>query len=328
MQKSEFIDYARGFSILTIVVFHLTQGLALPKILTYAFTFGSAGVHLFFFSSGFGLAKSNYTTYLAFLKKRLNNVLIPYYITITIIFLANFWFKVYPPEWSKYLSHIFLYKMFWSRLDESLGGHFWFISTIIQFYLVFPLLLFFLRTKKYRRFFISSLIVSLTYSLGVGLSIYAQRRAVNGFFLQYLWEFTLGMVVAKTNSLDKLLRQPVIYYFIIAAICIPATALLALKGGAVGENLNDVFAFSGYTAIVIILYRLVPPLNKVILWITGFSYTLYLVHMFIFGCLYRPFMSGIFKGFTLPVIFLMILLISYYYNLLLAKITNPRTTKV
>lgn len=34
-------------------------------------------------------------------------------------------------------SHIFLYKMFVSDYEMSFGGQLWFISTIIQFYIVF-----------------------------------------------------------------------------------------------------------------------------------------------------------------------------------------------
>src|SRR5476651_2161527 len=122
MQKSEFIDYARGFSILSIVVYHISQGLILPTPLRYMFSFGGAGVHLFFFASGFGLALSRYTTYIDFLKRRLNKVLGPYYITVTLIFLINLLTKVYPFGFDAYLSHIFLYKMFIPKYEESFGA--------------------------------------------------------------------------------------------------------------------------------------------------------------------------------------------------------------
>lgn len=39
------------------------------------------------------------------------------------------------------LSHIFLFKMFFNDLENSFGGQMWFVSTIIQFYLIWPFLL-------------------------------------------------------------------------------------------------------------------------------------------------------------------------------------------
>ncbi len=327
MQKSVFIDYARGFSILTIVIYHLTQQLTLTPILRDIFSFGGAGVHLFFFASGYGLGKSKYTTYIDFLKRRLNKVLIPYYITVTFIFLINLLVKVYPFGLPAYLSHIFLYKMFVPQYEESFGAQLWFISTIVQFYLAFPLLLWLLKAEKYKVFFISTLLVSLTYSLIIALSPYANERVFNGFFIQYLWSFALGMVIAKTDTLDKAINQPIFYYIITAVICLPLAGFMAIKYRIIGGNLNDVFVFLAYTSIVIILYRTIKPLNKIILWITGFSYALYLVHMFIFNCFYKPFMIDIFRGFTLPLIFIGILLFSYYYNILLTRIAVLRTVK-
>jgi len=326
MQKSEFIDYARGFSILTIVVYHLSQGLAMSLPFKYAFSFGGAGVHLFFFASGFGLAKSKYTTYFDFLKRRLNKVLIPYYITVTLIFLINIFIKIYPFGVPAYLSHIFLYKMFIPKYDESFGGQLWFISTIIQFYLVFPLILWLLNKEKYKVFFGTALIISLAYSLAVALSPYADLRVFNGFFLQYLWEFALGMIVARTNTLDKIIGMPIWRYFLIALICIPVAMLMVLNGGAVGKSMNDLFVFAAYTSVVIILYRL-APVSKLILWITGFSYALYLTHLFIFSCFYTPETRAALGGFTLPVVFSGMILFAWAYNWLIIQVTSRKTVR-
>jgi len=322
MQKSVFIDYVRGLSILTIVIYHLTLDAALPPIWRAIFAFGGAGVHVFFFSSGYGLAKSRYTTYFDFAKRRLNKVLLPYYITVTLIFVLNIFLKIYPSGLSAYLSHIFLYKMFVPEYDISFGGHFWFISTIIQFYLVFPILLRFLKSDKLYLFFASALFISLAYSTIVNFTPYAGERILNGFFIQYLWEFTLGMVIAKSDKLGKMIDQPIIYYFIIAIFCVPLTAFLAIKGGVVGRNLNDIFSFSAYTAISIILYRLAGPLKKFVLWVTSFSYGLYLIHVFILNCFYNAYIISIFGFFTLPVIFVGIILFSYVYNIFLAKVST------
>jgi len=297
--KSKFIDYARGFSILTIVAYHFLYEFKLPKFLAYAVSFGGAGVHLFIFSSGFGLAGSKYTTYTDFLFRRLKKVLIPYYIVITLIFFINIFVNIYPAGFLEYLSHIFLYKMFVPKYAGSFGVQFWFVSTIIQFYLVFPILLWAVNSKKYKAVFIICFLISISYSTVVSFSPYSKLPIADRFFIQYLWEFILGMIVNRAKLLDKLISQKLIYYVILFIINITITGLLAIKGGRIGQNFNDAFSFIAYTSIVIILYRLgehlKDPFSKFIFWITGFSYTLYLIHMFIWDCIkvtniyYAPF---------------------------------------
>ena len=39
------------------------------------------------------------------------------------------------------LGNLFLFKMFVPELESSMGGQMWFISTIIQFYLAWPLII-------------------------------------------------------------------------------------------------------------------------------------------------------------------------------------------
>ena len=50
-------------------------------------------------------------------------------------------------NWEAVASHVFLYKMFDNELDISLCYPFWFISTIIQFYIFFPLIMRLIRIR-------------------------------------------------------------------------------------------------------------------------------------------------------------------------------------
>lgn len=324
--KSKFIDYAKGVSILTIVLYHFLCQVDLPKLISYAVNFGGAGVHLFFFVSGFGLTKSSYSTYFNFLKRRLNKVLIPYYITITLIFLTNLFAHIYPHGLKEYLSHILLYKMFVPKYEETFGIQFWFVSTIIQFYLVFPLLLLALKSKKSHILLPLFVIISLTYSLLISISPFSTERVFNGFFLQYLWEFVLGMLIAQKNILDRLISKPIYYYLVAAVINIGITGLLAIKGGQTGKNFNDIFSFAAYTSVVIILYRIgdkyLPIANKYILLISAFSYSLYLTHMIIWDSLNIDNIRLVIPIFALS------LIIAYYYDMLLKAITNKKDVNV
>ena len=141
MKRIELIDYFRGISIFTIVVMHLCQGYT-TDILHKALSFGGAGVHVFILCSGFGLYLSYLRKplrYVDFLKRRFGKVWIPYAITVV---LWGLWLMasngVFPLR--EVASHLLLYKMFSVELDTSLCYPYWFISTIIQFYLAWPLI--------------------------------------------------------------------------------------------------------------------------------------------------------------------------------------------
>lgn len=136
----DIVDFLRGFSIFTIVLMHLLQGYQMPNILYKIFSFGGAGVHVFILCSGFGL----YLSYLYkplgykdFLKRRFTKVYLPYIIVIFISALIPF-YNTSEDKWFQLLSHVFLFKMFDETLESSYGIQMWFVSTIIQFYVVVP----------------------------------------------------------------------------------------------------------------------------------------------------------------------------------------------
>ena len=60
---------------------------------------------------------------------------------------------------------------------------------------------------------------------------------------------------------------------------------IVLKMGAAGRIFNDVPALLGYTALSLFIYRVgrraLPWLNRFFLWINGFSYSLYLIHVLV-----------------------------------------------
>ncbi|MDX8405085.1 MAG: acyltransferase, partial [Mariprofundus sp.] len=136
------MDFAKGFAILSIVLMHYCTPYV-EGVWSKIIMLGGTGVHLFFVISGFGLGLSLYRLgVLAFYRKRFTKVLLPYYLAIITIFTVNLFYPVYPSDsWYALGGHLFLYKMFDETIENSFGLHFWFISTIVQFYIIFPLLL-------------------------------------------------------------------------------------------------------------------------------------------------------------------------------------------
>lgn len=279
------IDFLKGFSIFTIVLMHLLQGYQIPNILYKILSFGGAGVHVFILCSGFGLYLSYLykpLKYADFLKRRFAKVYLPYIIVIVISALIPF-YNTSEDKWFQMLSHVFLFKMFDESLESSYGSQMWFVSTIIQFYILWPLILNLFRSKYSM---IVSLIISLSWATLVGTTGHSELRIWNSFFLQYLWEFILGMHLARLyyKSPEKV---GIPSFKILVPVCVVAmslTLVLALKGGAL-KLYNDIPSLIGYLCLSIIVYKLsIKWINKYFCYTSKISYEWYLIHILIFAC--------------------------------------------
>lgn len=141
MRKLDVVNFLRGYSISTIVIMHLVGMLGISGIWEKAAAFGGAGVHVFILCSGFGLYLSYLRKplgYIAFLKKRFTRIYMPMAVlcVATAVWMACMGREWFMPLWGNLL----LFKMFVPELECSMGGQMWFVSTIIQFYLAWPLI--------------------------------------------------------------------------------------------------------------------------------------------------------------------------------------------
>jgi peptidoglycan/LPS O-acetylase OafA/YrhL len=173
--------------------------------------------------------------YKDFLKRRFGKVWVPYAIAVLLWGLWYLIAKGYFPL-SEVASHLLLYKMFSTELDTSLCYPYWFISTIVQLYLFWPLIVRAYRMRWGGRIL---LIISLLWSTIVGLLGLEEERPWGSFFLQYLWEFGLGMWIAercmKDDGRNKMLMDVSAYkwwWLIIGAIGVMGlSAFMAWNGG-------------------------------------------------------------------------------------------------
>lgn len=307
MRKLDVVNFLRGYSIFTIVIMHLVGMLGISGIWEKAAAFGGAGVHVFILCSGFGLYLSYLRKplgYVAFLKKRFTRIYMPMAVlcVATAVWMACMGREWFMPLWGNLL----LFKMFVPELESSMGGQMWFVSTIIQFYLAWPLIVKLFNTWGGVKL---ALIISLLWSTTVGLLGYAEERVWNSFFLQYLWEFCLGMKMAEIyHDNPKALEVPRWKYLL--TLCVAGVGLTGIMGfaGWPWKLYNDIPSLMGYMSLALIIYKVgIKPLNRLLEWTNRFSYEWYLVHMLVFDIIFYCI------GYNAPiaVVFVLCLLLSY-----------------
>ncbi|MVM37885.1 acyltransferase family protein [Spirosoma sp. HMF3257] len=285
-KRLDVLDYLKGVSIVSIILLHSFQLVDLPPLGKILIQFGGTGIHVFIFVSGFGLYLSHLSKPLSFrpfIKKRFLKIYIPVILSVSIIALTSLFVPLYVSSLYAYLGHIFLYKMFDEHIMGSYGYHFWFISLILCLYLAFlPIV----KTKDRlpgHLFIVLSFVISLSWSALVISTGKEKIRIWNSFFLQYLWEFCLGIYLAdlykKKNS--AFWDQKSITLLMASVVALILYALLPPKFGSVGKVLNDIPALVGYIGLAIFVYNANLPLVNQFFTYTGtISFALYLFHMF------------------------------------------------
>lgn len=305
---------------------HLIAG-SVTGVLAKAAAFGGAGVHVFILCSGFGLYLSYLkrpTSYSDFLKRRFGKVWVPYAIAVL---LWGAWYLVskglFPVR--EVASHLLLYKMFSTVLDTSLCYPYWFISTIVQFYLFWPVVV-----EAYRMRWGGQLllVVSLLWSTFVGLLGLEEERPWGSFFLQYLWEFGLGMWIAErctsTDGIGERLMNIETYKWwwliLSAAGGMGLSAVMAWNGGIL-KLYNDIPSLVGYLSVALLVYKAgIKMVSRFFEWANGFSYELYLIHSLVFTVIIYMVADKLATYLVLIVSFVAAYIAAYFYRLLTKRI--------
>ena len=213
------------------------------------------------------------------------------------------------------LGHLFLFKMFVPSLESSFGGQMWFISTIIQFYLAWPLIVY-----LYRRGggVIVSLGISLLWIIITTFTGLYEERIWNSFFLQYLWEFTLGMYLAdkyfNNSSFIKLPSKRKLLLFMVIGLGISGAC--GLLGGYY-KSFNDIPSMIGYMSMALLIYKFrIPYLSTFFEYTNKVSYEWYLLHILVFGA-YHRFCGGYFP---MIIEWMILLLVTYLLSIAYCRV--------
>lgn len=325
------IDFLKGFSILTIVLMHLIQNYlsSVSGFIFRASAFGGAGVHIFIICSGVGLFisyRKHKLNFKQFISKRFIKIYVPYIIVIIISSLIPFMYEG-NDKIVALLSHVLFFKMFVPIYENSFGGQFWYISTLFQLYLIFiPLCKFKEKTGR-KSFFILFLIVSISWWLVSYFTGISENRIWGSFFLQYIWEFVLGVCIADylMDGEDIIINKLILY--ISTFIGLVVFGAMSLSSEFL-RTFNDIFSIIGYGGLAISIYSLgIDFVNKLGFWLSNISYEWYLVHILVFSIVFYiipvdGFMSSVIVG-----LFAVILSIAVAYLYHIGIITMNNVTR-
>ena len=286
-KRVEVISYIKGVAIIAIIFRHLIGDYLsdIPELFKILSMVGGAGIHVFFFCSGFGLfwaPNNHYDNVLNYAKDRLRKVYLPYVIVVITIFVIGLRGRnIYA-----LMSHIFFYKMFIPRYDESFGAHFWYMSTIFQLYALYPILIKIKQRMRKTSFAVWSIAISLIWTLIIVMFGKYQIRTWNGFAFAYLFEFSLGIYFAEGLKENVIvINKWTIWMVMIVAMTL--YGVLGVKGG-VYSAFNDIPGFAGMLAFCVLIYSVSgKKVKKAICLVSDYSYELYLTHVLVFDLFFE-----------------------------------------
>jgi peptidoglycan/LPS O-acetylase OafA/YrhL len=154
--RLEVLDGLRGIAVLLVLWYHVWEisWLRAPfSWLQFVPETGFIGVHLFFFLSGFVItfpfvraiaAGQPVPTWRHFYYRRFIKIVPSYLLSIAIAYLIGYAALVSngAPVWRELLTHLLFIHTWWLDTYGAINGVLWTLAVEVEFYLIFPLLLF------------------------------------------------------------------------------------------------------------------------------------------------------------------------------------------
>lgn len=329
LEKLDFsysLNYLRSLAVVAVILYHFEYSL---------FKHGYLGVDIFFVISGFLIGHSllyniqeNIFSISDFYSKRIKRI-IPSLLSVVLFTTTIFYFVSYPFQ-LKQIANTILWKSFFivneyfsNTIDyfSQLNAlnpliHLWSISVEEQFYIFFPIILFFLNKKYWS---IEKFLLSIFF---ISLLIFSLPNSSYYSIVSRGWQILLGVLIVIFSPKNLKIIEEVINLKLLKLLnsVFLIFLLVDFRLNFIDINLTDNFraiAISISTSVVILLrneYKLINsnlsrPINQVGLM----SYSLYLFHQPILAFFKAPLNSIDLNDFQIMVLVFLISIINYKF---------------
>ncbi len=281
-------------------------------------------VSMFLILSGYGIHKS-YTKYssadgnkglvsdLRFIKNRLLKLWAPFWIIYIIfvplgLFFGRSFIEIYNSNPINYISDFFGLSFLVSRewMSNTMNATWWYMSIIIVFYLIYPLLH---RLMNY----------SPELLLGSAVLLSFSRIELRSYAL-WIVPFILGMYASKRELFERVSRL-ISKGFLKIAVSLVFTVAIAMLRLMLKDNRMKIDFLFGFSIILLIFFGIskIPVLSKILEELGKKSGLIFMFHTFI----YSYYFHGFIYSFKYPVlIFAVLLAISYCTAWIIQKLMD------
>jgi peptidoglycan/LPS O-acetylase OafA/YrhL len=318
LKKYAFIDALRGYAILGVLMVHSAQSVA-PRhgFLHTVMAGGGRGVQLFYIASALTLClswrfRSSQETHPTrdFYIRRFFRIAPMFYIGIVLYtllngFVASYWAPNGIKWWFILLTALFLHGLHPETIDSIVPGG-WSIAVEMTFYLVFPLLMKYIKSipSCFAFLALSLLLWKLSsliyYQIFAGLYPADQQYLVSSFLFQNFFGqlpvFAIGILTCLVFENRKELKRRVIVFDCIFGFIVLLQLAILLRFQV--NFLSNHFVFSGIFALCALNLAVFPVglfVNRFISLVGEISFSMYVVHVAVIYFLSRIGFTLLFK---------------------------------
>lgn len=276
----------KGLAILMIIFSHMGYFLSDSNLFLYPLSVGGGiGVNLFFFLSGYGLSVSAFNkgcSIINFYKDRLMKLIIPLWIVLTLILFSDYLILSRTYYFDEIL-HSFLGYFPIADLSSSINSPLWFITPIIFYYLIFPLIF----NKKF--LYISGILLAffsyiLLFNSQIGNFLVSGKILNKDLLTLYQIHFAafpLGMTAADLIFNKKIFRNikfnPLIQGLLVFSVLI-IISYLSINSFVGIDKIKEQFVSLIVSLLMVFLF-VYKNIKITLLSLFGiYSYEIYLVH--------------------------------------------------
>lgn len=307
MERNKSVEVFRGFALLSVLIYHiqcLFGGTILKyDVLTKTINFGGEiGVTLFFIISGFAIynvlensSKKGFN-YFDYLKKRFKSIAPQYYFCLIFVLLFT-GSAIYLSKDSilDLITHFTFTHNFFVSTHGSVNAVLWTMGTIVQFYIIAPLLY-----KIVKKHPLISCILSMILTIVIKCFLYnifsKNSLAYPSYFVygrqlfdtldNFIFGMILGIIISKNIHIGKFKS------FVIFLVSFIILFFMIYVGNRYGAYSNTILGYTWHTIVGIILTLMIYTFGEFIhdfkmffpiLWVAKYEYGIYLWHFVLVG---------------------------------------------